>query len=79
MKAIVVKQLEKVAITLRTSISISDNDWAAMLYDGENDCFSKSYLLHIVDRVGDGLIYALLSGKTSRQGATSPAERKDTN
>ncbi len=60
---------EKVAITLRSSISASDNDWAAMLYDGENYCFSKEYHLHIVDRVGGGdsfgagLIYALLSGK----------------
>ncbi|MBS5281766.1 MAG: sugar kinase, partial [Butyricicoccus pullicaecorum] len=45
---------EKVAITLRTSISASDNDWAAMLYDGENYCFSKEYHLHIVDRVGGG-------------------------
>ena len=26
---------EKVAITLRTSLSASDNDWAGMLYDGE--------------------------------------------
>lgn len=58
---------EKVAITLRTSISASDNDWAGMLYDGENYCFSKSYHLHIVDRVGGGdsfgggLIYALLN------------------
>ena len=56
---------EKVAITLRSSISASDNDWAGMLYDGENYCFSKSYHLHIVDRVGGGdsfgggLIYAL--------------------
>ena len=64
---------EKVAITLRTSISASDNDWAGMLYDGENYCFSKSYHLHIVDRVGGGdsfgggLIYALLSGKTTQQ------------
>ena len=64
---------EKVAITLRTSISASDNDWAGMLYDGENYCFSKSYHLHIVDRVGGGdsfgggLIYALLAGKTSAQ------------
>lgn len=59
---------EKVAITLRTSLSASDNDWAGMLYDGENYCFSKSYHLHIVDRVGGGdsfgggLIYALLNG-----------------
>ena len=63
---------EKVAITLRTSISANDNDWAAMLYDGESYCFSKSYHLHIVDRVGGGdsfgagLIYALLSGKCSQ-------------
>lgn len=63
---------EKVAITLRTSISASDNDWAGMLYDGENYCFSKEYHLHIVDRVGGGdsfgggLIYALLNGKDTQ-------------
>ena len=63
---------EKVAITLRTSISANDNDWAGMLYDGENYCFSKSYHLHIVDRVGGGdsfgggLIYALLNGKSTQ-------------
>jgi 2-dehydro-3-deoxygluconokinase len=63
---------EKVAITLRSSISASDNDWAAMLYDGDDYYFSKSYRLHIVDRVGGGdsfgagLIYSLLTGKTSR-------------
>ena len=43
-----------------------------MLYDGENYCFSKSYHLHIVDRVGGGdsfgggLIYALLNGKDTQ-------------
>ncbi len=64
---------EKVAITLRSSISASDNDWAGMLYDGEDCFFSKSYHLHIVDRVGGGdsfgagLIYSLLSGKTSEE------------
>ena len=63
---------EKVAITLRSSISANDNDWAAMLYDGENYCFSKEYHLHIVDRVGGGdsfgagLIYSLLSGKDTQ-------------
>lgn len=31
-----------VAITLRTSISASDNSWAGMLYDGERYCFSRS-------------------------------------
>ena len=62
---------ERVAITLRTSISASDNDWAGMLYDGEDYYFSKSYHLHIVDRVGGGdsfgagLIYSLLTGKSS--------------
>ena len=63
---------EKVAITLRSSISANDNDWAGMLFDGENYCFSKSYHLHIVDRVGGGdsfgggLIYSLLSGKDTQ-------------
>ena len=63
---------EKVAITLRTSISASDNDWSGMLYDGEDYYFSKSYHLHIVDRVGGGdsfgagLIYSLLSDKSSK-------------
>jgi len=63
---------EKVAITLRTSISASDNDWAGMLYDGEDYYFSKTYHLRIVDRVGGGdsfgggLIYSLLSGKDSK-------------
>ena len=63
---------EKVAITLRTSISASDNDWAGMLYDGTDFCFSKSYSLRIVDRVGGGdsfgggLIYALLTGKSTQ-------------
>ena len=64
---------EKVAITLRTSISASDNDWAGMLYDGKECCFSKEYHLHIVDRVGGGdssgggLNYALLSGKSAQE------------
>lgn len=63
---------EKVAITLRTSISASDNNWAAMLYDGNDYYFSKEYKLHIVDRVGGGdsfgagLIYAILNGKSSK-------------
>lgn len=60
----------KVAFTLRTSISASDNDWAGMLYDATSDSavFSPDYHIHIVDRVGGGdsfgggLIYSLLSG-----------------
>lgn len=57
-----------VAITLRESVSASDNFWSGMLYDGANFCFGKKYAMHIVDRVGGGdsfaggLIYALSSG-----------------
>ena len=57
----------KVAITLRKSLSASDNNWAAMLYDGTEFYFSKKYAVHIVDRVGGGdsfgggLIYACLN------------------
>ena len=60
--------VKKVAITLRESISASDNGWSAMLYDGDGYYFSKKYDLHIVDRVGGGdsfgagLIYAIKSG-----------------
>ncbi|MGB8451975.1 MAG: sugar kinase [Anaerocolumna sp.] len=57
----------KVAITLRESISANDNNWAAMLYDGSEYYFSKKYPMHIVDRVGGGdsfgagLIYSNLN------------------
>ena len=58
---------KKVAITLRGSISASENTWAGMLYDTATDkaCLSRSYDIQIVDRVGGGdsfggaLIYAL--------------------
>lgn len=59
---------DKVAITLRSSISASDNEWGAMLYSDGKAYFSPKYLVHIVDRVGGGdsfgggLIYSLLSG-----------------
>lgn len=59
---------KKVAITLRGSLSASDNNWRGMLYHN-NECYiSKNYLIHIVDRVGSGdsfggaLIYAILEG-----------------
>ena len=63
---------EKVAITLRESISASDNNWSAMLYDGSDCYYSKKYSLRIIDRVGGGdsfgagLIYALVSGMDCR-------------
>lgn len=44
----------QVAITLRTSLSASDNKWAALLYDGKKYYYSKEYPIHIVDRVGGG-------------------------
>ena len=59
---------DMVAITLRESISASDNGWAAMLYSDGKAYFSPTYKVHIVDRVGGGdsfgggLIYSLLSG-----------------
>ncbi len=64
---------KKVAITLRTSISANDNNWAAMLYDGEGYYFSKEYPIHIVDRVGGGdsfgggLIYSMMNGFDSQK------------
>ena len=59
---------EKVAITLRGSLSASDNEWAGLLYSDGKAYFSPSYRIHIVDRVGGGdsfgggLIYSILSG-----------------
>lgn len=62
---------KKVAITLRTSLSASDNLWAGMLYDAKSSAasFSSEYKIHIVDRVGGGdsfgggLVYALATGR----------------
>ena len=60
--------LQKVGITLRGSISASDNTWSGLLYDSASGAaaFGPEYLVHIVDRVGGGdsfgagLIYAQL-------------------
>lgn len=54
-----------VAITLRGSISASDNDWSGMLYTDDKAYFAPTYRVHLTDRVGGGdsfggaLIYAL--------------------
>lgn len=54
-----------VAITLRQSISASDNNWSGMLYTNSTPYFSREYAVHLVDRVGGGdsfgagLIYAM--------------------
>ena len=64
---------QKVAITLRTSISASENNWAGMLFDGKDYYFSKEYNMKIVDRVGGGdsfgagLIYSCLQGFDSQK------------
>ncbi|MDO5544357.1 MAG: sugar kinase [Eubacteriales bacterium] len=58
---------EKVAITLRESISASVNNWSAMLYADGETYVSKKYTMQIIDRVGggdsfaSGLIYACLN------------------
>ena len=63
---------KSVAITLRGSLSASDNNWAGMLYEDGEYYFSKNYAVHIVDRVGGGdsfgagLIYSKLSGKSPK-------------
>ena len=60
---------KQVAITLRSSLSAFDNDWAGMLYTEGQAYFSPTYRIHIVDRVGGGdsfgggLIYSLLTEK----------------
>ncbi len=57
-----------VAITLRGSISASENNWAGMLYTDGKAYMSKNYLIKIVDRVGGGdsfgggLIHAMRKG-----------------
>ena len=57
-----------VAITLRESLSASDNNWSGMLYTEKAAYFSQKYAIHIVDRVGGGdsfgagLIYSLING-----------------
>ena len=56
-----------VAITLRESLSASDNNWSALLYEGGKAYYSKKYAVRIVDRVGggdsfaSGLIYGLMT------------------
>lgn len=62
-----------VAITLRESISASDNGWSAMLFDGKEFYKSKRYHIHLVDRVGggdsfgSGLIHSMVNGKEAQE------------
>ena len=60
-----------VAITLRESVSASDNGWSAVLWDAATGTWHRSqrYDVRLVDRIGGGdafaagLIYALASGR----------------
>ena len=60
-----------VAITLRESLSASDNGWSAVLWDRASSTFHRSqrYDVRLVDRIGGGdsfaagLIYALVTGR----------------
>ena len=62
-----------VAITLRESVTASDNNWSAILYDGRQIYSSRKYAIHLVDRIGGGdafsagLIYGLLEYKDSQK------------
>ena len=64
--------IPEIAITLRQSISASDNIWAAMLFSRGEFYFSREYPVHVVDRVGGGdsfgagLIYATLTAMQSQ-------------
>jgi 2-dehydro-3-deoxygluconokinase len=60
-----------VAVTLRESVSASDNGWSAVLWDGASGTMhqSQKYAVRLVDRIGGGdsfaagLIYAVLAGR----------------
>jgi 2-dehydro-3-deoxygluconokinase len=58
-----------VAITLRESLSASDNGWSAVLWDGATLHQSQRYVVRLVDRIGGGdsfaagLIFGLVTGR----------------
>jgi len=64
---------ERVAITLRKSISASENDWSGLLYTEGKAFFSREYRIHLVDRVGGGdsfgagLLYSVAHGFDSQK------------
>ncbi len=66
-------QLKKVAISLRESLSASENIWSACLLSGNKFIKSPKYRVWIVDRVGTGdafaagLIYKFLKGKADQE------------
>ncbi len=66
-------QLKKVAISLRESLSASENIWSACLLSGNKFFKSPKYRVWIVDRVGTGdafaagLIFKFLKGKVDQE------------
>ena len=65
-----------VAITLRESHSASDNGWGGMLFTDGRAYFSRSYEVHIVDRVGGGDSFAagLIHGRLAGDGPEAAVE-----
>jgi 2-dehydro-3-deoxygluconokinase len=63
--------VKQVAVTLRESLSASDNAWSAVLFDAPSRTFHQSqrYVVRLVDRIGGGdsfaagLIYCLALGR----------------
>jgi 2-dehydro-3-deoxygluconokinase len=61
-----------VAITLRESVSASDNGWSAVLWDADSGTMhhSQRYEVRLIDRIGGGdsfaggLIYGLVTGRS---------------
>jgi 2-dehydro-3-deoxygluconokinase len=81
--------VSQVAVTLRESLSASDNAWSAVLFDAGSGTFHQSqrYTLRLVDRIGGGdsfaagLIYGLVSGRdveTSLRFAVAASALKQT-
>ena len=52
--------IARVAITLRASLSASENGWSAVLYDAGSGTFTTSqhYVIRVVDRIGGGDSFA---------------------
>jgi 2-dehydro-3-deoxygluconokinase len=49
----------RVAVTLRESLSASDNAWSAVLFDGRARVHqSQRYVVRLVDRIGGGDSFA---------------------
>jgi 2-dehydro-3-deoxygluconokinase len=79
----------QVAVTLRESLSASENAWSAVLFDAPAKAFHQSqrYTVRLVDRIGGGdsfaagLIYGLVSGRdaeTSLRFAVAASALKQT-